>query len=47
MFKNLKTEDQLNEAELLSIRRLKAKGLKLQEIAERIGTSIEVVKKIK
>ncbi len=36
----------LNEAELLSIKRLKIKGVKLQDIADRIGIPVERVKQI-
>jgi DNA-binding CsgD family transcriptional regulator len=36
----------LNEAEILSIKRLKAKKVPYQDIADRIGISIERVKAI-
>ena len=36
----------LNEAELLSIKRLKAKKVPYEDIAERIGISVERVKAI-
>lgn len=40
----VKTE--LNEAEKLSIKRLKAKGLTNPQIADQVGVSIEMVKSI-
>jgi hypothetical protein len=39
-------EKMLNEAEILSIKRLRHKGLKYAEIADRIGVSVERCKAI-
>ena len=39
-------EKMLNEAEIISIKRLKAKKISYQDIADRIGISIERVKAI-
>ncbi len=36
----------LNEAEILSIKRLRHKGLKYADIADRIGVSVERCKEI-
>jgi DNA-binding CsgD family transcriptional regulator len=40
------TEKMLNEAELLSIKRLRKKKVPYQDIADRIGISIERIKAI-
>jgi len=42
----MKTLEDLNEAEKLSIKRRKQKGTPLQEIAEIIGCSVGVVKQV-
>lgn len=42
----MKTLEQLNEAEKLSIKRRKHKGNSIQEIADIIGTTQYVVKKV-
>ena len=39
-------ENLLNEAELLSIKRLRAKKIPYEDIAERIGITVERVKAI-
>ena len=39
-------EKMLNEAELLSIKRLRAKKIHYEDIAERIGITVERVKAI-
>ena len=42
----LMNEKMLNEAEILSIKRLRAKKVPYQDIADRIGISVERVKAI-
>lgn len=42
----MKSLNDLNEAEKLSIKRRKSKGTPLAEIAEIIGTSVGVVKEV-
>lgn len=42
----MKKLNELNEAEILSIKRLKQKGLSKKAIAERIGVEVLIVKSV-